>query len=374
MIRDTKILITGANGFIGKNLILKLKEMKFNNLFLFSKNCPKESLIKQINNSDFIVHLAGINRDNDLEKFHKVNVNLTSTICDEIIKIMTKTGKKIPIIFTSTTQVKESTLYGETKLKAENIIKDKLKKYPHYILRLPGVFGKWCKPNYNSVVATFCHNICRGKDIIIKDPEKELSLVHIDDVIRKIIYLIENCPEITQVEVSPVNKITVKDLSKTLIDFKVNRKNFITPEAEEGFNRALYSTFISYLPKEEFSYKANIKKDPRGKFCELLKSNANGQISFLTINPGFKRGGHYHNTKTEKFVVLKGKVKFSFLSLLEKDSLEIYSNSENTEIIDSIPGWIHELENIGKEEAIVLVWVNEKYDRKNEDTHYLENN
>ena len=256
---------------------------------------------------------------------------------------------------------------------AEKIIKKELKNYPFYILRLPGVFGKWCKPNYNSVVATFVITSLEKK-IKIEDPNKELHLVHIDDVVSKIIYIIENSPNESQIKVSPENKINVKDLSTILNKFYQDRKNFLIPNAAKGFNRALYSTFISYLPESKFGYKVNIKEDKRGKFCELLKGIDNGQISFLTINPGFKRGGHYHNTKTEKFIVLKGKVKFFFSNLLNTNTIEIYSSYENPEIVDSIPGWFHELENIGNEEALVLLWANEIYDVKNHDTFYPENN
>ena len=175
--------------------------------------------------------------------------------------------------------------------------------------------------------------------------------------------------KVHEIVVGPINCIKVRDLAEILKKFNEDRRNLIIPEAVYGFKRALYSTFISYLPEENFSYKVDIKKDIRGKFCEIFKSNINGQISFLTINPGFKRGGHYHHTKTEKFIVLKGKVRFSFSNLLNQNYLFIDSQSKNPEIIDSIPGWFHELENISEEEAIVLVWANELYDSKNHDTY-----
>lgn len=371
MKKDKNILITGANGFIGKNLILKLKENKFNNLFFYKKEDNQENLLKLINEADFIVHLAGINRDKNLKKFYEVNVKLTSIICNQIKKVAVQTGKKIPIIYSSTIKVKEDSIYGETKLKAENLIKEELKDLPHYLLRLPGVFGKWCKPNYNSVVATFCNNISRGKKILIKEPHKVLNLVYIDDVVSKIMFLIENQPKEKNIIVDPVYIIKVEDLAKKLKKFNKERTNLIIPEAEEGLTRALYATFISYLPTEKFNYKVDVNEDKRGKFCEILKSNKNGQISFLTINPGFTRGGHYHNTKTEKFIVIKGKVRFIFSNLLDKSSLSLDINSNNPQIVDSIPGWIHQLENIGKEEAIVLVWVNEIYNSKKHDTYYI---
>lgn len=362
-----KVLITGSRGFIGKNLVCKLKEFSFFEIYEFTKKNKFSELPSLLNNIDIVVHLAGENRPTNPQLFEEINVNFTENLC----KIITDLKKDIPIIFASSTQSSFDNLYGKSKLIAEKIIQNFVNKTNNssIIYRFPGVFGKWSRPNYNSVVATFCYNIANDKPIEVRDKNTNLELIYIDDLINEVIDKLQKMPKgLTFCEVKPIYKISLGNLAKKIYSFKNCRKNLTIENVGNGITRALYSTFLSFLPEEKFAYELPVYEDKRGNFVELLKTKKNGQFSFFTIQPGETRGSHYHHSKTEKFVTVKGITKMKCRNLQTDKYIEIILNGNNPKVVDTIPGWVHEISNIGKNEAIVILWANEVYNRKQPDT------
>jgi UDP-2-acetamido-2,6-beta-L-arabino-hexul-4-ose reductase len=240
---------------------------------------------------------------------------------------------------------------------------------PCSIFRLPGVFGKWCKPNYNSVVATFCHNIARDLPIQINDSTASLRLVYVDDVVAALLSVLGAPPPgCVQVSVEPEYTTTLGELAHQIYDFGNCRSTLMTERVGVGFVRALYATYVSYLPNEKFSYVVTQHGDSRGVFVEMLKTSDSGQFSYFTARPGITRGGHYHHTKTEKFLVIKGEALFRFRHLLTNELFELRTSGEIPQVVDTIPGWVHDITNIGSEEMVVMLWANENFDRINPDT------
>ena len=361
-----RVLVTGSNGFIGKNLIVRLNELGIS-FGVFTRRNSTKDLQSLIEKSDFVIHLAGENRPEDEDDFEVVNSGLTSLICDEIRLI----EKNIPIILASSMQAEHDNLYGKSKLSAEISIKNLTNDTGNssYIYRLPGVFGKWCKPNYNSVVATFCHNISHDLPIQVNDPSFELSLVYIDDVIEEFVKVIQGERGGEKVpSVQPEYKIKLGDLSTQIQNFKESRDSLITEKVGSGIVRKLYSTYLSYLSPEQFSYSIPSYSDERGIFAEMLKTEDSGQFSFFTAKPGVTRGGHYHHSKTEKFLVVQGRAKFGFRNVVTDETHEIITTSKELKIVETVPGWSHDITNIGTEEIIVMLWANEIFDPDNPDT------
>jgi UDP-2-acetamido-2,6-beta-L-arabino-hexul-4-ose reductase len=360
------ILVTGSSGFIGKNLVQRLQEMP--NIFTipFTRAENLSSLTDLIAKVDMVIHLAGVNRPVNDSEFISGNIDLTIAVCDAI----RDSNRNIPLIFASSTQVDQSTPYGQSKKMAEAAVQllAEQTSSPVTIFRLPGVFGKWCKPNYNSVVATFCHNIARNIPIQVADPETNLELVYIDDVLSAFIdklfhmHLGKEWGQVT-----PVYNITLGQLVDQIRCFDECRTSLMSERVGNGLVRALYSTYVSYLPKQKFVYNVSQYSDERGVFVEMLKTHDSGQFSFFTIKPGVTRGSHYHHTKTEKFLVVKGIVRLRFRQLVNGDDFEVVVKDDTPQIVDSIPGWVHDITNIGNEEAIVMLWANEVFNRENPD-------
>jgi len=363
-----KVLITGSNGFIGSNLVSKLSEESQFEVIRFTRDSTKEDLRNSISKADFIFHAAGVNRpENDID-FARVNTDLTKLICNEAIK----TGRKIPILFTSSVHVERGNTYGDSKLNAENALLDysSISSAPVFIFRLPHVVGKWCRPNYNSVVSTFCHNIARNIPIAIDDPDYLLNVVYIDDLIDTAIQIALKkniCGPFC--EVSPNYSVSVGNLAKLFYDFKDSRNSLITEKVGNGLVRIMHATYMSYLPTSDFAYSLNKHEDERGNFVEFLKTQDSGQFSYFTAHPGITRGGHYHHTKTEKFLVVKGEAEFNFRNILTNESCKIQTTSKDHQVIETIPGWAHDITNIGDSEMIVLLWANEIFDQKKPDTY-----
>ena len=360
------VLVTGSNGFIGKNIIIHLNELDVN-VLTYTRENSIQDLPDLIKKSNFIIHLAGENRPKDEKDFHTVNVKLTKSICESI----RSTGKHIPIIIASSTQAAFNNAYGKSKLEAELILK-KLESdtgNPIHIYRLPGVFGKWCKPDYNSVVATFCYNVSNNLSIKVNDSSSELSLVYIDDVVEEFVKIIQGKQgNKKEISIQPEYKIKLGDLAAQIELFKESRKSLISERVGDGLVRKLYSTYISYLSPEQFSYSIPSYGDDRGMFAEMLKTKDSGQFSFFIAKQGVTRGGHYHHTKTEKFLVVQGEAKFNFRHIISNETYEINTSGNKLKIIQTVPGWSHDITNIGVEDVIVMLWANEILDRENIDT------
>ena len=363
-----KVLITGANGFIGSNLVAQLPLHGDFAVLRFNRGSAPADLAREIGEADFILHMAGVNRPDVESEFARVNTDLTRTLCEAV----RTSGRRIPIIFASSVHVERGNAYGASKLAAEKALIEhsEATNTPVYIFRLSHVIGKWCRPNYNSVVATFCHSISRDLPIHIDDPDYPLKVVYIDDLVTSFIEIMTGRgPAGPYCEVQPSYAITVGDLAEQLRAFRESRRSLVTERVGTGVTRALYATYLSYLPPEDFSYVLPKHGDARGEFVEMLKTLDSGQVSFFTAHPGITRGGHYHHSKSEKFLVIKGHAKFRFRHILTQELHEISTSSDTPQVVETIPGWAHDVTNVGEDEMIVMLWANEIFDRDRPDTY-----
>jgi len=365
-----KVLITGANGFIGKNLVMYLDERQDVEVLSFTRDDSLNALEELVVDVDFVFHLAGVNRPQDAQEFQTGNTDLTSALCEAV----ENSGRQISILYTSSSQAELDNPYGSSKLAAEEMLLNLTAKHGSkvYLFRLPNVFGKWARPNYNSVIATFCHKIAHDLPIQIHDPQASINVVYIDDVISHFIALMDGKESSsTYVTVEPQYSITVGELANQLYAFRDSRNTLIIEAVGTGLVRALYSTYLSYLPPEYFTYEVPKYDDPRGVFVEMLKTHNSGQFSFFTAYPGVTRGGHYHHSKTEKFLVIKGSACFRFRHIVTGEFHQVNTNSEKPEIVETIPGWTHDITNVGDDEMVVMLWANEIFDRERPDTYAM---
>lgn len=362
-----RVLITGSNGFIGRNLVVRIGELQGYESIGFDRDDSLEDLAERVMSADAIVHLAGINRPNDVREFVEGNVDLTLRLCE----LVAATGRKIPLIISSSVQAELANPYGESKQAAEVAVEALAEQTGNSVViyRLPGVFGKWCRPNYNSVVATFCHNIANDLPIQINDPAAEINLVYVDDVVDEFIRMLDAMPSgLTRGEVSPVYGTTLGELAKQIDAFKNCRESLVSERVGLGLVRALYATYVSYLPPARFAYDLPKYGDERGMFVEMLKTQDSGQFSFFTAHPGVTRGGHYHHTKTEKFLVIKGSARFGFRHVITNELYEIFASGDRPQVVETVPGWTHDITNVGKDEMVVMLWANEIFNRERPDT------
>lgn len=369
-----KVLITGANGFVGKNLQLHLAERQDVEVVCFTREHSVAQLPALLQGVDFVFHLAGINRPQDPAEFASGNADLTQALCNAVAKIAKASGKKVPVVYTSSTQAARDNPYGVSKRGAEEALFALQRDHgvPVHVFRLPNVFGKWCKPNYNSAVATFCHNIARDLPIQINDPASPVTLVYVDDVIERFVQLMDGADAAVDAEgfatVTPQYSSTVGELAGLIQAFKDSRQTLMSERVGTGLVRALYATYVSYLPVEAFTYTVPMYGDPRGVFAEMLKTPDCGQFSYFTAHPGITRGGHYHHSKTEKFLVIKGQARFKFRHMQTGEAHELVTSGAKAEIVETVPGWTHDITNIGSDEMIVMLWANEVFDRQRPDT------
>jgi len=363
-----KVLITGANGFVGRNLIAHLNERADIEVLRFTREDSLASLQELVEQVDCIFHLAGVNRPQDPQEFQTGNADLTRALCEAIKSC----GRQIPVLYTSSSQAELHNPYGCSKRGAEEALLElqATQGSPVHLFRLPNVFGKWARANYNSAVATFCHNVARDLPIQINDPAARINLVYIDDVIRYFIDVMDGkVAGEPFVGVEPQYSITVGELADQVHAFRDSRTSMITEPVGTGLVRALYSTYLSYLPPERFTYEVPKYGDLRGVFVEMLKTKDSGQFSFFTAHPGITRGGHYHHSKTEKFLVIKGRACFRFRHIVTGEFYELSTTGDQPEIVETVPGWTHDITNVGDEEVIVMLWANEIFDREHPDTY-----
>lgn len=362
-----RVLVTGSKGFVGKNLCLRLSELDGFDVSTFDRGESLEALQLKIQDSDAVVHLAGVNRPVDPAEFFTGNSDLTLALTQAI----SDSDRAIQLILTSSTQAALDNPYGVSKKQSEDATLKLAQETGNSVavFRLPNVFGKWCKPNYNSVVATFCHNIANGLPIQVNNPDTILSLIHIDDVVELLIDALQHPSQgACWPEIKPVYQIALGALAEIICKFSDDRSALRSERVGLGLTRALYSTYISYLPTANFAYAVPSHSDPRGTFVEMLKTADSGQFSFFTAHPGVTRGGHYHHTKTEKFLVIKGRARFGFKNILTKEYFEFFSDDQTYRIVETIPGWAHDITNIGDDDMVVMLWANEVFDSHKPDT------
>lgn len=372
------VLVTGAKGFIGKNLCVALKRRADVGLIEYDIDSPEDLLKESLSRVDVIVHLAGVNRPERVEELTEGNFDLTRQICD----VLNRTGRRPLFLLSSSAQALLDNPYGVSKRQAEEEVFAFGEKTGAKIaiFRLPGVFGKWCRPNYNSVVATFCHNIARDLPIKISDPSNEIELVYIDNVVRAFMYVVDGVPPAMDgrfCQVKPTYRITLGALAEQLRSFRESRISLALPDVSDPFVHALYATYISYLPTEAFAYALTQRTDSRGELAELLKSPHIGQIFVSRTRPGITRGHHYHDTKVEKFVVLKGDAVIRFRHIMTEGRdqkagvIEYRVKGEEFRVVDIPPGYTHSIENVGPNDLIVLFWADEIFDPEIPDTFSL---
>ena len=362
-----KVLVTGANGFIGQNLCVALAERPEFEVLAVTRDTQTDELALQVHQANAVIHLAGVNRPEDPKDFIAENRDFTAVLCDHL----RRTARSIPVAFASSIQADEHNPYGQSKRAAEDVLQEYAEQTGAgvAIYRLPNVFGKWSRPNYNSAVATFSHNIARGLPIRIEDPQAPLQLVYIDDVIDELLGFLCKAPADARfAEVAPVYETTVGKVAEQIHAFDAVRHTLTTEPVGDGLTRALYSTYLSFLPADDFKYSLPSHGDERGIFVEMLKTGDSGQISYFTAHPGITRGGHYHHTKTEKFLVVKGQALFRFRHILTDEVVELTTDASTPVVVDTIPGWAHDITNVGDDEMIVLLWANEVFDPKKPDT------
>lgn len=362
-----RVLVTGSNGFLGRNLALRLRE-DGHEILCFTRHDNPENLPAMVGQCDAVFHLAGVNRPDDPAEFEHVNHGLTKKLADSVLA----SGKAPAIILASSTHATVDNAYGRSKLAAEVVLENLEEQLaaPILIFRLPGIFGKWGRSDYNSVANTFCHNIARSIPIRVDDPDRTLRLVYVDDVVEAFMAALRNVrPGVDRPEIEPSYSTTLGELSQIIRGFQESRSNLVMDRVGTGLTRALYATYVSYLEPSKFSYPVKAHTDERGRFVEMLRTRDSGQFSFFTAASGITRGGHYHHSKTEKFLVLKGRARFRFRCMLTDERVEITTDGDVSEVVDTAPGWAHDITNIGSDDLIVMLWANEAFDPERPDTY-----
>ena len=364
-----KILVTGAKGFVGKNLISELRNKGYNDIYECHKETTEEELNNYTKDCEFVYHLAGVNRPEKIEEFMEGNFGFTETLLNNL----KNNNNKSPILITSSIQAKLDNDYGKSKKAGEDLIF----KYGNdlnittYVYRLPNLFGKWCRPNYNSVIATFCNNIANDLEITINDESKELTLAYIDDVVTEFINCLENKPNKLDNFCSiPITYTkTLGEIANLIKSFKESRTNLLIPDMKDEFSKKLYSTYLSYLKKDDFSYPVKMNVDDRGSFTELFKSVDRGQVSVNIAKPSITKGQHWHHTKNEKFVVVSGKGLIQFRKIDSEEIIEYYVSGDKIEVVDIPVGYTHNIINVGDTDLITVMWFNELFKKDKTDTY-----
>lgn len=367
-----KILVTGARGFVGKNLVAELNNRGYKDIYKFDKDTDKSFLDKYTKDCEFVFHLAGVNRPKDEKEFMEGNFGFTS----ELLDLLKKHDNKAPILITSSIQAELDNPYGKSKRAGEELLFNYSKETGAKVLvyRLPNLFGKWSRPNYNSVVATYCYNIARGLDIQINDSETELTLCYIDDVLDEFIRALEGkeTRDGKYCLVPVTHKIKLGDLAERIKSFKESRKNLSIPNMNDELTKKLYSTYLSFLPENEFSYDLNMHCDDRGSFTEFIRTPDRGQVSINISKPGITKGNHWHHTKNEKFLVVSGEGIIRFRKIDSDEIIEYKVSGEKLQVIDIPTGYTHSIENVGDTDLVTIMWANESFNPEKPDTYYLE--
>ncbi|WP_348923186.1 NAD-dependent epimerase/dehydratase family protein [Enterococcus rotai] len=367
-----KILITGSAGFLGKNLISELRNQGYNEILSFDRETEISLLDEYCKQAEFVFHLAGINRPKNDEEFMEGNFGFTTFLLNKL----KENNNDCPIMISSSIQANLDNNYGKSKKAGE----DALLKYSEetgakvYVYRFPNLYGKWSKPNYNTVVATFCYKIARKLPIQINNPKTMLELAYIDDVVKELIECLNG--NVTSKDsfyhISTTDTISLGGLADLITSFRDSRKTLAIANMENNLEKNLYSTYLSFLPKEDFSYELKMNVDDRGSFTEILRTKERGQVSVNISKPGIVKGNHWHHTKNEKFLVVSGKGVIRFRDVYSTEIIEYFVDSDKLEVVDIPVGYTHNIENLGTMDMVTLMWVNEPFDPENPDTYFME--
>lgn len=377
-----KVLVTGASGFVGKNVVETLKnirdgkdktrDIQIDKIFTFDTNNTTEELDCFSKQCDFIINLAGINRPKDPKDFYEGNKGFIETLCS----LLEKNGNKCPILVSSSIQVGKDNDYAKSKKEGEDYLTSFSKEQgnPVFIYRFANLFGKWCRPNYNSVTATWCYNVANDKEIQINDPSVKLPLCYIDDVVDEIIECLRGNANYNgeYYEVAPVHEITLGELAKLIQSFKDSRINLSISNQSDELTKKLYATYLSYLPEDNFKYPLKMNIDERGSFTEFIRTKEHGQVSVNISKPGITKGNHWHHTKNEKFLVVSGIGVIRFRKIGEDKIIEYNVSGDKLEVLDIPTGYTHNIENLGDSDMVTIMWANEPFNPDKPDTYFEE--
>ena len=367
-----KILVTGAKGFIGKNLVAELKNRNYTEVLEYDVDTDPDLLNGFCKEADFVFHLAGVNRPKEVEEFMEGNFGFTSILLDSL----KKHRNQCPAMISSSIQAQLDNPYGESKKAGEDLLFQYSKETGVKVLvyRFPNVFGKWCRPNYNSAVATFCYNIAHDIPITVNDPSVVMNLVYIDDVVEELLRALDGQENKVDdfCEVPVVHTITLGEIVDLINSFKHSREERSIPDMSDAFIKKLYSTYLSYLPKDKFSYDLKMNGDERGSFTEFIKTPDRGQTSINVSKPGITKGNHWHHTKNEKFLVVSGEGVIRFRKVDSDEVIEYFVSSDKLEVVDIPTGYTHNIENLGDTDMVTIMWANEPFDPDKPDSYFLE--
>lgn len=365
-----KILVTGSEGFIGRNLSVRLERETGVEIVGFDLSSNADSLPSLLESADIVVHLAGVNRPKDPAEFIAGNLGLTS----DISEILERAGRATPVIFASSIQAELDNDYGRSKRAAEDQLKGYSEKTGAWVrvFRFANVFGKWCKPNYNSAVATFCYNSAHNLPLTIRDSSASLRLIYVDDVVSSIVRELV-APDarfgFAFAEAGPIYETTVSTIADVISAIHDGRLSGLVPDLTDPLIKRLNSTYLSYLEPCDLPVNAAMKRDERGWLFELVKSGQSGQIFISTTKPGKRRGNHFHDTKVEKFCVIQGKARISLRRIDSKERYDFDVDSEQIRIVDIPPGYTHSIVNTGEDDCMTIFWANEIFDPTRPDTY-----
>ena len=378
------ILVTGANGFVGKNLCATLNAIKEGadqsfaissklNLFEYDVDSDPALLDEYCAKADFVFNLAGVNRPKEQEEFMAGNFGFASTL----LAMLKKHNNKCPVVLSSSTQAALENPYGQSKKAGEDLFFQYSKETGAKVLvyRFPNVFGKWCRPNYNSAVATFCYNIAHDLPIRINDGSVMMKLVYIDDVVTELIHALEGKPSACAGGFCAVpieHTIKLGEIADLIVSFRASRESRSVPDMSDAFSQKLYATYLSYLPEDQFSYPLSMNADARGSFTEIIRTPERGQFSVNISKPGITKGNHWHHSKNEKFLVVSGRGVIRFRKVGEEKVLEYFVSGDKMEVVDIPTGYTHNIENLGDTDMVTFMWASECFNPEKPDTYFLE--
>ena len=375
------ILVTGARGFMGKNLVATLEAIRDGKdksrgltqeltILPYDLDTDPALLDGYCRQADFVCHLAGVNRPRDAAEFMEGNFGFTSTL----LSSLRKHSNRAPVLITSSIQAALDNPYGQSKKAGEDLLfaYGRQTGAPVYVYRLPNAFGKWSRPNYNSAIATFCHNIARGLPITVSDRANILNLVYIDDIVAEIIRAMQGKPNKTGefCEVLPVHRASLGQIVDWISSFPESRTSLQVPQLDHPLVKKLYSTYLSFLPEDAFAYPLTSHADERGSFTEVLRTPDRGQVSVNISKPGITKGNHWHHTKNEKFLVVKGRGVIRFRKIGGREVIEYFVNGDELKVLDIPTGYTHNIENLGEGDMVTLMWANEPFDPQKPDTYF----